>query len=117
MQEYVRWYDKNLFLSSFMVLMENLPVSVQEEVAVDIILNISALKKQKCDTSFNLEGDNILACNRWYDQNSAVHYAVKMLQGLTDVQRDNMIKSASDIIVKYGIDNSLFNKYESFEND
>ncbi len=102
MKEYIRWYDKDKYLSTFMVLLQTLPPKVQEEVGQDMILNIPKIIESDYDKFINIMSEhNPKDYKRWYDQNPELHCAIEAMQGLTKEQREELIYSISDIILKH----------------
>lgn len=100
--KYLRWYDKDQYLSAFMKLLEGLPEDVQSQVAVDILLYIPKIIKKDFAKFINIvSGYDPREYNRWYDQNPNVHTAVEAIRELDPDKRDELINEISDIIVRY----------------
>ncbi len=121
MKEYIRWYDKDKYLSTFMVLLQTLPPDVQEEVGQDMILNIPKIVERDYDKFINIMSEhNPKDYKRWYDQNPELHCAIEAMQSLTKAQREELIYSISDIILNHtGIELTMpherLNKIEEYE--
>lgn len=99
MKEYLRWYDKDKYLSAFMVLLQSLPPEVQQEVANDMLINIPKIVEKDFDDFINIMSEhNPRNYQRWYDANPTLHSAVEAMQNMTRDQREELIYSISDII-------------------
>lgn len=101
MAKFVRWYDKDKYLSAFMVLLEGLSEDVQCEIAVDIMLNIPKIIEQDLNDYVNIMNDyNPQDYKRWYDYNPTLHSAVEAIKHLNKSQRETLITSISDIVLR-----------------
>lgn len=99
MKEYLRWYDKDKYLSAFMVLLQSLEPEVQIEVANDMLLNIPKIIEKDFDGFINIMSEyDPRNYKRWYDVNPSLHNAVEAMQNMTHDQREELIYSISDII-------------------
>ena len=107
MKEYLRWYDKDKYLSAFMVLLQSLPPEVQSEVANDMLINIPKIIEKDFDGFINIMSEyNPRSYKRWYDANPELHSAVEAMQNMTKSQREDLIYSISDIIFAHTSDNN-----------
>ncbi len=98
MNDNARFYDNDSNFCAFMTLFEKLDENLQEEIAQDIILNISRFVCKNNDDLLN----NIMpssAYKRWYDKSPAVHMAVEELKRLDKNKRAEMIASVSDMFL------------------
>ena len=91
-----RWYEKDEFLKAFMNLMQDMPIEVQCEIAVDIIIKASNM----IDSDYTKIIEEVANFNpkdykRWYDKNPNVHLAIESLRDLTQEQRDIIVKEFS----------------------
>ena len=91
-----RWYEKDEFLKAFMNLMQDMPIEIQCEVAVDIIIKASGM----IDRDYSKMVEEVANFNpkdykRWYDKNPNVHLAIESLRDLTQEQRDIIVKEFS----------------------
>ncbi len=101
MRNYIRWYDKDKYLSAFMMLLQNLSPEVQELVAQDMLLNIPKIVKQDFDEFINIMSEhNPQSYKRWYDSSPSLHAAIEAMQNLSEQQREELIYSISDIILE-----------------
>ena len=101
MKKYIRWYDKDKYLSAFMRLLEDLDPQTQCEVAVDIILKVPKIIEKDYEKFVKIVSDfNPREYKRWYDKNPNLHAAVEALRDLNDEQRENLINQISDIVIK-----------------
>ena len=102
MKKYIRWYDKDKYLSAFMQLLEDLDPEVQCEVAVDIILKVPKIIEKDYEKFVKIIADyNPREYKRWYDKNPNLHAAVEALRDLTDQQREDLINQISDIVLRH----------------
>lgn len=102
MKKYIRWYDKDKYLSAFMRLLEDLDPEAQCEVAVDIILKIPKIIEQDYEKFIKIIADyNPREFSRWYDKNPNLHTAVEALRELEPEQRERLINEISDIVLKH----------------
>ena len=95
-----RWYEKDEYLKAFMNLMQDLPIDIQCEIAVDIIIKASSMidrdySKIIAEVS-NYDPKNF---KRWYDKNPNVHVAIESLRDLDEAQRDEIVKEFSERIM------------------
>lgn len=95
-----RWYEKDEYLKAFMNLMQDLPIDIQCEIAVDIIIIASSMidrdySKIIAEVS-NYDPKNF---KRWYDKNPNVHVAIESLRDLDEAQRDEIVKEFSERIM------------------
>ncbi len=98
----LRWYDKDKYLSAFMTLLQGLPEDVQSEVAVDILLQVPKIIDKDFKTFIKIVADhNPKQYQRWYDKNPNLHTAIESIRQLTPVQREKLLSSISDIIIKH----------------
>ena len=98
-----RFYDKDPDFRAFMTLFERLDDTTKEEVAQDIIINISKFVYKDNDYLIN-SATRLNDFKRWYDKTPAVHTAIEELKKLDKNKRDEMIASVSDIFFEKGID-------------
>ena len=98
-----RFYDKDPDFRAFMTLFERLDDASREEIAQDIIINISKFVYKNNDVSLN-KPTRLNSYKRWYDKSPAVHTAIEELKKLDKNTRDIMIASVSDIFFEKGID-------------
>lgn len=98
----MRWYDKDKYLSAFMLLLQDMPADVQSQVAVDILLNIPKIIERDFNKFIRMVAEhNPRQYQRWYDQNPHLHTAVESIRELDPKQREALLNSISDIIIKY----------------
>ena len=107
-KRFQRWYEKDEYLCAFMNLMQDLPIDVQCEIAVDMIIKASSLIDRDY-TNIIKDVANFDPRNykRWYDKNPNVHIAIESLRDLENSQRDDLIQEFSDKII-----NSYYKKIE-----
>ena len=91
-----RWYEKDEFLKAFMNLMQDLPIEVQCELAVEIIIKSSEM----IDRDYSKMAQEVALFNpkdykRWYDKNPNIHLAIESLRDLTPSERDIIVKEFS----------------------
>ena len=102
MTHYTRWYDKDEYLSAFMMLLQKLPREIQVEIARDMLLNIPNIIDTGYDDFINtLSKDNPIAYKRWYDYSPELHSAVESLKNLPHEKSAELISMISDIVFKY----------------
>lgn len=95
-----RWYEKDEYLKAFMSLMQDLPMDIQCEIAVDMIIRVSSM----IDRDYNKIIEEISNYNpkdfkRWYDKNPNVHVAIESLRDLTQMERDEIVQEFCDRIL------------------
>ncbi len=101
MAKIVRWYDEDEYLSAFMGLLGGLSQDIQCEIAVDIMLNIPKIINDDLNDYVNEMGKfNPKEYKRWYDYNPTLHSAIEAMKPLTPEQRQTLISSISDIILR-----------------
>ena len=102
MKKYIRWYDKDKYLSAFMRLLEDLDPEAQCEVAVDIILKVPKIIEKDYEKFVKIIADYALReYKRWYDKNPNLHAAIEALHDLNDQQREDLINQISNIVLKH----------------
>ena len=102
MKKYIRWYDKDKYLSAFMRLLEDLDPKIQCEVAVDILLKVPKLIEKDYEKFIKIVADfDPREYKRWYDKNPNLHAAVEALRDLDEKQREELISQISDIVLKH----------------
>lgn len=95
-----RWYEKNEYLKAFMNLMQDLPIDIQCEIAVDMIIRVSSI----IDRDYNKIIEEVSNYNpkdfkRWYDKNPNIHVAIESLRDLTPEERDEIVQEFCDRIL------------------
>lgn len=102
MKKYIRWYDKDKYLSAFMHLLEDLDPETQCEVAVDIILKVPKIIEKDYEKFVKIIADyDPREYKRWYDKNPNLHAAIEALHDLNDQQREDLINQISNIVLKH----------------
>ncbi len=110
-KHFQRWYEKDPYLNAFMNLLADLPIDVQCEIAIDIIMKASNMidrdytKIIKDVASFDPKN-----FKRWYDKNPNIHLAIESLRDLSEKQRDIVVQEFSDKIL-----NSHYIKIEGLD--
>ncbi len=108
---FTRWYEKDEYLKAFMNLMQDLPIDVQCEIAIDIIIKASdMIDRDYTKIISEVSSYNPKNFKRWYDKNPNVHLAIESLRDLTNEQRDEIVREFSDKIL-----NSHFIKLDEIE--
>ena len=108
---FTRWYEKDEYLKAFMNLMQDLPIEVQCEIAIDIIIKASdMIDRDYTKIISEVSSYNPKNFKRWYDKNPNVHLAIESLRDLTNEQRDEIVREFSDKIL-----NSHFIKLDEIE--
>ena len=108
MKKYIRWYDKDKYLSAFMRLLEDLDAEAQCEIAVDIILKIPQIVEKDYEKYIKIVADfDPREYKRWYDKNPNIHLAVESLRDLTPAQREKLINQIADIVLKHSNEEDL----------
>lgn len=108
---FTRWYEKDEYLKAFMNLMQDLPIEIQCEIAVDIIIKASdMIDRDYTKIISEVSSYNPKNFKRWYDKNPNVHLAIESLRDLTNEQRDEIVREFSDKIL-----NSHFIKLDEIE--
>ncbi len=102
MKKNLRWYDKDKYLSAFMTLLQQLPEDVQSQVAVDILLYIPKVIEKDFAKFIKIVADhNPKQYQRWYDHNPNLHTAVEAIRELSFEEREKLLGSISDIMIKH----------------
>ena len=102
MKKNLRWYDKDKYLSAFMTLLQELPDDIQSKVAVDILLYIPKVIEKDFTKFIKIVADhNPRQYQRWYDHNPNLHTAVESIRELSSEEREKLLNSISDIIIKH----------------
>lgn len=102
MKKNLRWYDKDKYLSAFMTLLQELPDDIQSKVAVDILLYIPKVIEKDFTKFIKIVADhNPRQYQRWYDHNPNLHTAVESIRELSFEEREKLLNSISDIIIKH----------------
>lgn len=108
---FTRWYEKDEYLKAFMNLMQDLPIEIQCEIAVDIIIKASdMIDRDYTKIISEVSSYNPKNFKRWYDKNPNIHLAIESLRDLTSEQRDEIVREFSDKIL-----NSHFIKLDEIE--
>jgi len=95
-----RWYEKDEYLKAFMNLMQDLPMEIQCEIAVDMIIKASEMIDRDYTKIIAEVSDyNPKNYKRWYDKNPNVHIAIESLRDLDEKQRDLIVQEFSDRIL------------------
>jgi len=97
---FLRWYQKNEYLSAFMNLLQDLPIEEQCEIAIDIIIKASSLLDRDYTKIIQeIANFNPNDYKRWYDKNPNIHIAIESLKDLTDEQKEDIVQEFSDKIL------------------
>lgn len=95
-----RWYEKDPYLSAFMNLLADLPIEVQCEIAIDMIIKSSSMIDRDYTKIVKEVADfDPKNYKRWYDKNPNVHLAIESLRDLSEEQRDLIVQEFSDKII------------------
>ena len=95
-----RWYEKDEYLKAFMNLMQDLPMEIQCEIAIDIIMKASdMINRDYSNLIADVSNFNPKDYKRWYDKNPNVHIAIEALRDLNPEQRDEIVKEFSGKIL------------------
>ena len=95
-----RWYEKDEYLKAFMNLMQDLPMDIQCEIAVDMIIKASSMiDRDYSKLVAEVSNFNPKDFKRWYDKNPNIHVAIESLRDLTPDERDEIIQEFSDKIL------------------
>lgn len=98
----LRWYDKDKYLSAFMTLLQGLPEDVQSEVALNILLYVPKVIEEDFSKFIKIVAEhNPKQYQRWYDHNPNLHTAVESIRRLSQTEREKLLSSISDIIIKH----------------
>ncbi len=101
MKKFQRWYEKNECLKAFMELLQDLPIDIQCEIAIDIIMKSSELSDRDYSKMIKeVASYNPKDYKRWYDKNPNVHLAIESLRELTETQKEEVIQEFSEKIIK-----------------
>ena len=102
MKKFQRWYEKNECLKAFMELLQDLPMEIQCEVAIDIIMKASEMSERDYTKIIReVASYNPQNYKRWYDKNPNVHLAIESLRELTEEQKEEVIQEFSERIIKF----------------
>ena len=109
--KFQRWYEKDEYLAAFMNLMQDLPIDIQCEIAVDMIIRASSMIDRDYDKIIKEVADyNPRDFKRWYDKNPNSHLAIESLRDLDQEQRDIIVQEFCDKIL-----NSHYIKLDDIE--
>lgn len=98
----MRWYDKDKYLSAFMTLLQSLGEDIQSKVAIDILLYVPKVIEKDFKKFIKIVAEhNPKQYQRWYDRNPNLHMAVESIRKLSAKDREKLLSSISDIIIKY----------------
>lgn len=98
----MRWYDKDKYLSAFMTLLQGLSDEIQSKVAIDILLYVPKVIEQDFKKFIKIVAEHDpRQYQRWYDRNPYLHTAVESIRELSPKDREKLLSSISDIIIKY----------------
>lgn len=120
MVKYTRWYDKDKYVSAFMMILEKLPRDIQIEIAQDMLLNLPNIINSNCDDFINIMSrDNPISYKRWYDYSPELHSAVESMKNLSSEENAELISMISDIVFKYTSKdfNDVMEKYIAVRNE
>ena len=99
-KRFQRWYEKNEYLCAFMNLMQDLPIDIQCEIAIDIIIKASNLiDRDYTNIIKEIANYNPKNYKRWYDKNPNIHTAIESLRDLSEEEREKIIQEFSDKIL------------------
>ena len=99
-QKFVRWYQKDEYLSAFMNLLEDLDAEIQCEIAIDIIIRASDMIDRDYAKIIQDVGNyDPKDFKRWYDKNPNIHLAIESLRDLKEDQRDLIVREFSEKIL------------------
>ena len=103
-KRFTRWYEKNEYLKAFMSLMQDLPIEIQCELAIDIIIKASnMIDRDYTNIIKEVASYNPKNYKRWYDKNPNIHLAIESLRDLTEEQREQIVNEFSQIISSHYI--------------
>jgi len=98
--EYARWYDKNPELKEAFEFIEKLDISVQEQIAQDLIQILMN------DFGLNLDAEiNRIAqgytyeCKRWYDKNVDFFTSFEIIRTLPEEMQNEVVKRILETVL------------------
>jgi hypothetical protein len=98
--EYVRWYDKNPELKEAFEFIEGLDISIQEQIAQDMIQILMNDFGLNSDSEINriFEGYTY-ECKRWYDQNIDFFTSFEIIKFLPEGVQHEVVKRILDTVM------------------
>lgn len=117
-QKFRRWYEKNEYLHAFMNLMRDLPIDIQCEIAIDMIMKASEMIDRDYTKIIQDVADfNPHDYKRWYDKNPNIHLAIESLRDLDDNQKEEIVKEFCDKILTQYPQNFNLDEIEEIKED
>ena len=96
---FVRWYEKDEYLRTFMEMLADMDPDAQCEIAIDLIMRASDFIDRDYTNIIQDVGNyNPRDFKRWYDKNPNIHLAIESLRDLKEDQRDLIVKEFIDKI-------------------
>ena len=98
--EYVRWYDRNPELKEAFELIEGLDVSVQEQIAQDLIQILMNDFGLNLDAEINrISQGYTYECKRWYDKNIDFFTAFEIIKTLPENLQNEIVKQIIETVL------------------
>lgn len=95
--KYLRWYDKDPQLKSFVSMLEVLDEQTIELLAQDFIQIIMDSGYINIDNTIGLLSKTAPKCyNRWYDRNYNLHSCIEFLRTLPEERRGELVEKLKE---------------------
>lgn len=96
--KYVRWYDKDPYLSEMMRILEQLPIEIRNDIAQDLLQIVMDTQKSNDDSKIEYLKNNLLPeYRRWYDENPNLLSSVEILKDSDEATK----KEACESVMEY----------------
>ena len=107
---YVRWYDKDPYLSPVMNLLEKLPVEIQDSIAQDLLQLIMSYQDISHDNKIEYLNQNTLpSYRRWYDINPNLHSSIELLKNTDPQIKKEICESVVEFLFQILLQENLLN--------
>ena len=98
--EYTRWYDRNPELKEAFTLIEGLDVSIQEQIAQDLIQILMNDFGLNLDAEINrISQGYTYECKRWYDKNIDFFTAFEIIKTLPENSQNEIVKQIIETVL------------------
>ena len=97
--KFVRWYDKDPYLSQMMKILEGLPTQIQETIAQDLLQIVMEKQKQNDDGKIAYLNKNLSTqYRRWYDVNPNLLSSMEILRNADEQTKKEICESVMEFL-------------------
>ena len=97
--KFVRWYDKDPYLSQMMKILEGLPSTIQADIAQDLLQIVMDKQRHNDDGKIAYLNNNLPPqYRRWYDANPNLLSSIEILKNADEKTKKEICESVMEYL-------------------